>query len=114
MEIQVSLKAMPEKTITIRAPQTDLSQGSQRTAQVAGKPTAGAAAGARPAAAAGDTVTLTATAAELLKLEDSLSGMPDVDRARVAEIKAAIADGSYRVDPEQIVDRLLGIEKELG
>ena len=70
MEIQVSLKAMPEKTMTIRAPQTDLSQGSQRTAQVAGKPTAGAAAGARPAAAAGDTVTLTATAAELLKLED--------------------------------------------
>ena len=100
--------------MTIRAPQADLHHGSQRATQVAAKSTAGTAAGARPAAAAGDTVTLTATAAELLKLEDSLSGIPDVDRTRVSEIKAAIADGSYRVDPEKIVDRLLGIEKELG
>ena len=39
--------------------------------------------------------------------------MPDVDSNRVAAIKAAIAQGSYQVDAEKIVQRLLDVENDL-
>ena len=58
-------------------------------------------------------MTLTSEAAGLLKLEESLAEIPDIDSARVAALKSAIADGSYQPDPEKIVDRLLNIEKDI-
>ena len=47
-------------------------------------------------------------------IEELLAKVPDVDSTRVAEIKSAIADGSYQVDPEKIVDKLLQIEKDFS
>ena len=37
----------------------------------------------------------------------------DIDQAKVDEIKAAIADGSYRVDPEAIADKMLSNAQEI-
>jgi negative regulator of flagellin synthesis FlgM len=56
---------------------------------------------------AGDQVELTAPAR---LLSESASGSADapVDLQRVARLRDAIADGSYRVDAERIAQRLLG------
>jgi len=99
--------------MTIRTPQADLNQGSQQATRVTARTDAGPAKGADKPAASGDTVTLTREAAGLLKLEESLADIPDIDSARVAALKSAIADGSYQADPEKIVDRLLSIEKDI-
>lgn len=37
-----------------------------------------------------------------------------VDAQRVAQVREAIADGSYRVDARSIAARLIGLEKQLG
>ena len=63
--------------------------------------------------AGGDQVTLTEAARRLSELTQTVTAQPVVDRTRVDEIRAAIADGSYRVDPEQIAARLLQTEREL-
>jgi len=99
--------------MTIRTPQADLNQGSQHTTRVSSKSDASPGKGSSQAVASGDTVTLTSEAAGLLKLEESLSAIPEIDSARVAQLKSAIADGSYRLDPEKIVDRLLNIERDI-
>lgn len=72
--------------------------------------------GASAGTVAGDgseSVTLTQEASSLLQLEQQLRDLPSVDQARVTAIQSAIADGSYRVDVEGIVDSLLRAESEL-
>lgn len=103
-----------DNTMNIRPPKADVGQSPQTTTSrvastgnnVASAPKAGATAGS-------DTVTLTSSVDQMLKLEESLARIPEVDSARVNSIKAAIADGSYQMDPQKIVDNLLKIEKEL-
>ncbi|MBI4995866.1 MAG: flagellar biosynthesis anti-sigma factor FlgM [Rhodocyclales bacterium] len=67
-----------------------------------------AAAGNRKAAAAGDQVELSAMAA---RLQDA--GTPVVDAARVAEIKQAISEGKFQINPERIADGLLESVREM-
>jgi len=64
-------------------------------------------------ATSSDTVTFTTTASEMLKLQESLANIPDIDNSRVDTIKASIAEGTYQINPEKIVDSLLSIEKDL-
>ncbi|MEH6616200.1 MAG: flagellar biosynthesis anti-sigma factor FlgM [Porticoccus sp.] len=99
--------------MNIKIPRTDLNQGSQRANSVSDKSRVDSTQNQSTSDVSGDTITFTNTAAEMLKLEDSLANLPDIDNSRVAAIKASIADGSYQVDPEKIVDSLLNIEKDL-
>ena len=64
------------------------------------------------AGARGDQVSLTRTAEELLALETRLQELPGVDEARVAELRDAVREGSYRIDPLDIADKLLRAEQE--
>ncbi len=64
-------------------------------------------------AAAGDKVSLTETTVRLRALHGSLANAPVVDEAKVASIKAAIANGSYHIDPNRIADKLIQFEREL-
>lgn len=100
--------------MNVKPPRTDLNPASQQSNRVSGATGTGAGPVQKSAGAGGDTVTFTTTASELLKLEESLSRLPDVDNVRVASIKAAIDEGSYRIDAGKIVDSLLKIEKEIG
>lgn len=61
-------------------------------------------------AAGGDSVRLSKEALSLKKLEDNIAKAPVVDQDRVASLKAAIADGSYKIDPERLAERILGAE----
>lgn len=61
-----------------------------------------------------DTVRISDTAQALQRSLGENNRDADVDSDRVAEIKAAIADGSYRIDNERIADRMLQFEKLFG
>ena len=60
--------------------------------------------------AAGDRVNMSDTASRLQKIEEQLSAMPDINHAKVAEIKKAIADGTFSIDPKAIADKLVDFE----
>lgn len=62
-----------------------------------------------------DSVRLTGEAEGLQALERQLGAAPaGIDVARVNELRAAIADGSYRVDAQQIADRMLALDRALS
>jgi negative regulator of flagellin synthesis FlgM len=70
---------------------------------------------AAPAGSRGaDTVQITGDAMQLQSLEKSLSGSSSFDAKRVAEVRAAIADGRYQVNPERIASRMLDSDALLG
>lgn len=45
--------------------------------------------------------------------KDALNTASDVDTKKVAAMKAAIADGSFKVNPEAIADKLLSNAREM-
>jgi negative regulator of flagellin synthesis FlgM len=104
-----------DNNMNVRPPRTDVSHGSQTTSTRATSSSgsvSGPSGNQNPVS--GDTVTLTNSVDQMARLEEMLASIPEVDSARVAEIKASIADGSYQVDPEKIVDKLLQIEKDFS
>lgn len=54
-----------------------------------------------------DTVKLSSQAQSLSSLQETLGNLPEVDEARVEQIRQQIADGSYRVNAEQIATAIL-------
>ena len=102
-----------DNTMNIKPTRADLNQGSQQTGRVSSQSSSDSSKDSAASVSAGDTVTFTNTAAEMLKLEETLASLPDIDDNRVASIKASIAEGSYQVDPEKIVDNLLNLERDL-
>ena len=73
-----------------------------------------AATAAEGAAKQASPVRITEQARQLASLEQTVHGLPIVNEAKVAAIRAAIDDGSYQVAPERIADKLLRMERELG
>jgi len=54
-----------------------------------------------------DTVSLTNAAEQIQSLQQIIADVPVVDSERVASIKAAIDDGSYSTDADQLAQNLL-------
>ncbi len=70
--------------------------------------------GARAGAAGtGDRVELSAEARQLRSLSESAGASPEVDTAKVEQIRQQIAEGRYHVDPQKLADRLLQLERGL-
>ena len=74
---------------------------------------ADAAAAPAKVTASGDGVRITDSARQLAALEQAIRSMPDVNEAKVNEIRGAIANGTYQVSPERIADKLISMEKDL-
>jgi len=56
-----------------------------------------------------------AFSAEMLeRLEKSLSSLPSVHSIRVAEVKATIAKGEYKTDPDAVAEAMIRFERSLG
>jgi negative regulator of flagellin synthesis FlgM len=88
--------------------------GSDRSVKRANDSTGAAPAeSAKPAASGSEGVRITDSARQLAALEQAIRQIPDVDEARVAKVRSAIADGTYQVAPERIADKLIRMENEL-
>ncbi|MGH8078601.1 MAG: flagellar biosynthesis anti-sigma factor FlgM [Lysobacter sp.] len=62
-----------------------------------------------------DSVRLTGEAEGLQALKRQLGAAPpDIDEARVSQVRAAIAEGSYRVDPQKIAARMVALDSALS
>ncbi len=68
---------------------------------------------ATPAATASDSVQLTDTATRLQQLDELLASAPEIDRARVEQLRQSIADGRYKVDTVHVADKLIALERTL-
>jgi negative regulator of flagellin synthesis FlgM len=67
------------------------------------------------AAPAADTLRLTGEAASLQAMGRELGEEPaSIDVAKVNSIRAALADGTYRINPQEIANRLLALERALA
>lgn len=61
-------------------------------------------------AAAGESLLVSSQMSRLSELSKSLSEMPVVDAAKVAEIKQALADGTLTIDAEKVAESILNFE----
>lgn len=66
-----------------------------------------------PNAPTGD-VHITDSASQLATLEQTLRSLPAVDQARVAQVRTAIEQGTYTVQPHQVADQLMQLEQSLS
>ncbi|PSJ17346.1 flagellar biosynthesis anti-sigma factor FlgM [Nitrosomonas supralitoralis] len=60
-----------------------------------------------------NSVHLSPNAAKLQSIDSSFASGSIVDTARVQEIKQAISEGNFHINPEVVADRLLETVKEL-
>ena len=58
-------------------------------------------------------VSLGSTATQLHSMENSMASTPVVNAAKVAEIKQAISEGRFKVNPEAVAGRLLDTVRDL-
>lgn len=67
---------------------------------------------ARPVEAA-DSVRLTGEATSLQAMQRELSTAPAIDSARVQAVREALENGSYRINPDAIAQRMLELDGQL-
>ena len=91
---------------------TNASKSTTRSGPSTGR-AAPAASPAAPAAATSDSVNLTDTATRLQQLDELLAGAPEIDRARVEQLRQSIADGRYKMDAVHVADKLIALERTL-
>jgi len=68
---------------------------------------------ARPASSARAEVALSERASQLQALESQLAAVPVIDRAKVENIKQAIASGEYSVDAGKVAKGLIDSVKDM-
>lgn len=66
--------------------------------------------GSAPVAAAGDSLASEKAASATGTVMELVEGGPPVDGAKVAAIRAAIAEGRYPVDPAKIAERMIALD----
>ena len=78
----------------------------------ASKPASKSGIAKRPAAPESD-VALSPLSARLQQIEGTLAGTTAVNSVRVAEIRQAIAQGNFKIDPSKIADGLIDSVRQM-
>lgn len=64
-------------------------------------------------AARGENVNLSKQAQEIRQMGEKLESAPEIDDSRVEQIRAALADGSYKVDAEKVAQKMLEMDESI-
>ena len=99
------------KILSSNTTRIDTSPATGGVARTEERKPAAAASGA-PARDAG-TVRIDPRATLLAAAESSLTSAPEIDLARIEEIKQAIAEGRFEVDSRRVAERLAGSVRDL-
>ncbi len=68
----------------------------------------------RPETGSSDQVSLTDTAALLQALDGQIQESSGIDTQRVQEIRQALAEGRYDIDPERVAEKMIALEWNLN
>lgn len=60
-----------------------------------------------------DKVSLTDTATQIQTLSKTISGASEVNKERVEALRAAVEDGSYKVDATELAKNMIDFEQQL-
>ncbi|MDX1581503.1 MAG: flagellar biosynthesis anti-sigma factor FlgM [Alphaproteobacteria bacterium] len=63
--------------------------------------------------ASGENVKLSSQAESLKQVEQQLADLPEVDDARIEQIRSALADGSYKIDAEKLAQKMLDMDNSI-
>lgn len=100
-----------DNSVNIKPPKADTtSVGLPKGARTKGS-NAGDRSGGTTSVAQADAISLTETAGSISRLQAYLSSLPEIDQARVNEIKSNLENGSYQIKPDLIVDALIEASK---
>jgi negative regulator of flagellin synthesis FlgM len=88
-------------------------KGSNSSGAVADKSQGEGSAASAAASQTGDHVTLTASARSLQKIEQAVAQAPVVNADKVAAVKQAVSDGTYKIDAGRVADKILQFESGL-
>lgn len=91
---------------------TNDSKSTNRPGQTTGR-AASAPGPTAPTTGSSDSVHLTDTATRLQQLNELVAGAPEIDRARVEELRQAITEGRYKMDTVHVADKLIALERTL-
>lgn len=96
---------MADKINGLGRPPVDIPQSQSRSVGKADEGGRGPAAG--KLSAVDDAVSITGTASHLQRVEASLAALPEIDESRVAEIRQQVESGTYKVNAENLADKLI-------
>ncbi|BAJ01377.1 negative regulator of flagellin synthesis FlgM [Shewanella violacea DSS12] len=60
-----------------------------------------------------DSVSLTSQAQQLQSTQAKMNDIPEINEQKVQEIKLAIAEGRYKIDPEKLATNIAQFENDL-
>lgn len=94
----------------VNTPKTtaDKSSGTQTA-----KPSTGEQARTQAQNARGEQVSLSNQAKNLKQLEQKLGDYPEMDDDRIAQIRSALENGTYKVDAEKLAQKMLEMDQSI-
>ena len=88
-------------------------KGSNSSGAVADKSQGEGSAASASTSQTGDHVTLTDSARSLQRIEQAVAQAPVVNTAKVAAVKQAVSDGTYKIDAGRVAGKILQFESGL-
>ncbi len=106
--MSVDFNGIGSGQVNNQRPSADKASGSQAPKQAGAEQARSQTTNAR-----GENVNLSSQAKNLKQLEQKLGDYPEMDDARIEEIRAALENGSYKVDAEKLAQKMLDMDESI-